>query len=327
MFLDKLKKKFDLSVVKNIELEDMAIDFTGPDHWVSTLSSEHLIARLATIPGFTWPIQQVQLRVIVRDNNVDIGKLDSPFAPAFVKGGIITSSMTQSIMTIFPTAHAPFADFVTALVTKSSHTFAIKGSADIIFDLGKILGVHTIKGVDFVSDLTLRGLNNIPDIRCTSIQDIYFRRSSSQGTETEEKSNGENHDRDVTNAGYDLFVEAQFDIVNPSQLSLTLGTIRLAISTAEGGHPLGIATLENFTLLQGMNDSRHGTLVLDTSLDSTRQFLREIGNNEQRVLLKGFQGTSENEGLANGLLALSSSCVIPSFKCPNPPEPAKVERE
>jgi len=63
MVLDNVKKRFDLSVVKNIELEDMAIDFTGPDHWLSTLSSDHMIARLTTIPGFSWPIQQVQLRV------------------------------------------------------------------------------------------------------------------------------------------------------------------------------------------------------------------------------------------------------------------------
>lgn len=63
MVLNKIKKRLDLSVVRNIELEDMAIDFTGPDDWISTLSSDRLIAHLAHIPGFAWPVQQVQLRV------------------------------------------------------------------------------------------------------------------------------------------------------------------------------------------------------------------------------------------------------------------------
>lgn len=222
-------------------------------------------------------------------------------------------------MSIFPTAHIPFCDFIKALATKPSHTFAIKGSADIIFGLGKILGVHTLRGVDFLSDLTLRGLNNIPDIHCTSIQEVHFRNPSTDNEEKEE-------DHDLSNAGFDLLVEAQFDIVNPSQLSLTLGKIRLAVSTAEGAHPLGIVTLENFTLLQGMNDARQGTIVFDTSLDSTCQFLKEIAERPQTVALKGFNGTSENEALAAGLMTLSTMCVIPSFTAPKVPVPPHVER-
>ncbi|GJJ74898.1 hypothetical protein EMPS_07256 [Entomortierella parvispora] len=325
MVLDKVRKKFDLSVVKNIELEDMAIDFTGPDHWLSTLSSDHMIARLTSIPGFSWPIQQVQLRVIIRDNNVDIGKLESPFAPASVKGGIVTSSLTQSTMSIFPTAHSNFCEFIKALATKPSHTFAIKGSADIVFDLGRIFGVHTLKGVDFISDLTLRGLNNIPDISCTSIQDVHYRNPLSQDSSAQQNESEE--DRSMSNAGYDLLVEAQFDIVNPSQLSLTLGKIRLAVSTAEGGHPLGIVTMENFTLLQGMNDARQGTIVFDTSLDSTLHFLKEISVRDQTVALNGFHGTSANEALTEGLMALSTTCVIPRFHSPHKPEPSHVERQ
>ena len=230
-------------------------------------------------------------------------------------------------MSIFPTAHSHFCDFIKALATKPSHTFAIKGSADIIFDLGRILGVHTLKGIDFLSDLTLRGLNNIPDIHCTSIQDVHFRNPPPGNQDSSDQQNEKKEDHGTSNAGCDLLVEAQFDIINPSQLSLTLGTIRLAVSTAEGGHPLGIVTLENFTLLQGMNDARQGTVVFDTSLDSTLQFLKEISATPQTVVLKGFHGTSENEALANGLIALSTTCIIPSFLCPKTPEPSHMERE
>ncbi|KAG0001031.1 hypothetical protein BGZ65_003853, partial [Modicella reniformis] len=60
--LEKIRQKFDLSVVRNIELEDMAIDFTRSSHWTSSISSDCVVARLVHIPGFTWPIQQIQLR-------------------------------------------------------------------------------------------------------------------------------------------------------------------------------------------------------------------------------------------------------------------------
>lgn len=64
MFLDKVKRKFDLGMVKNIDLDDMFIDFTLPDSWASTVASDRMTARLTAIPGFNWPIQQVQLKVI-----------------------------------------------------------------------------------------------------------------------------------------------------------------------------------------------------------------------------------------------------------------------
>lgn len=64
MFLDKVKRKFDLGVIKSIDLDDMSIDFTLPDSWVSTVASDRMTGRLTAIPGFNWPIQQVQLKVI-----------------------------------------------------------------------------------------------------------------------------------------------------------------------------------------------------------------------------------------------------------------------
>jgi hypothetical protein len=79
--------------------------------------------------------------------------------------------------------------------------------------------------------------------------------------------------------------------------------------------------------LQGMNDSRQGTIVLNASLDSTRQFLQDISTTAQTVSLKGFQGTSDNEALAAGLMSLSTKCVIPIFHSPRSPLPERVERE
>ncbi|KAF9305072.1 hypothetical protein BGZ74_011495 [Mortierella antarctica] len=291
-FLDTVKKKFDLALVKDIDLDDMSIDFTLPDSWISTVASDRMTARLTSIPGFNWPIQQVRLKIIVQDNSVDIGHLESPFSPASVKGGIVTSSLSKCTMHIFPQSHAAFIDFVGALATKAAHTFAIKGSADIIFDLGG-LGVHTLHGVDFITDLTLRGLANLPDITCKSA--IIVPNAEEPGKPA---------------SAYAVTIQCELDIPNPSQLSLTLGNCILA-TTVEGNHHVGLTTLEGFSLKVGMNTSKTGTIVLDTTIDAAKSLVKALEVQDQRVYLKGFRGTSKNEALSAGLVPLKVSFVIP----------------
>ncbi|KAF9116653.1 hypothetical protein BGX27_000572 [Mortierella sp. AM989] len=323
MFLDKIKQKLDLNVVKNIVLEDLAIDFTSSDSWTTTVSSDNMIARLTHIPGFTWPIQKVQ----IRDNGKDVGRLESPYQPASVTGGIVSSTISRSIMAVFDDSRQAFSEFVTALATKDRHTFAIKGSADIIFSLG-LLGTHHINGVDFLSDLTLKGLNNLPDIKCKAITDII------PGNENE------------------LVLKAKLDILNPSQLSLTLGDLTLSIlpltgtpiladeiqvkdeSIVCGGdgerqtpqqpqlQSIGTITLENLTLMLGMNERKVATIKLDTSLEETRQFLKDAEREPQNVQLRGFCGTSKNEALSSGLASMATSFVMPIINVPAPPIPA-----
>ncbi|KAG0365336.1 hypothetical protein BGZ54_006642 [Gamsiella multidivaricata] len=357
MVLEKIRQRFDLSVVKHIDLEDMAIDFTGPDHWTSTLSSDRLVARLTHIPGFTWPIQQVQLTVLVQDKGEHLGSLYSPFTPASVSRGQITSSISFSPLHIPPESHTAFSTFIAALTTQSYHTFTIRGSADIQFKLGRLLGVHALNGVDFLSDLTLRGLNNLPGIKCTDVKDVKS-----------EIHEGQEREQDM------LQMTVLLDIPNPSQLSLTLGDITLevlysdqtsasteaaeaATETATAAstisstdswveaeeqdvnrgqqqqqqqeqqlfeensdHVIGTIHLPGLILLQGANDGRVATLRLDTRLQRTKLFLDDIAKESRTVHLKGFQGTSENEALAAGLVTLATSFIMPSFMLPTDPK-------
>ncbi|KAF9359885.1 hypothetical protein BGX26_011175 [Mortierella sp. AD094] len=325
MILDKILARLDINVVRNLVLEDLAIDFTNADSWATTVSSDNMIARLTHIPGFTWPIQKIQLK----DNGRDVGKLESPYQPASVSGGIVSSTISRSTMTVFDGSRPAFTDFVTALTTKDQHTFAVKGSADIIFNLG-LLGTHSINGVDFLSDLTLKGLNNLPVITCTAITEI-------------------------TGNGNELVLKATLDILNPSQLSLTLGDLTLSIlsladnlssgdksqvkdgASADAGdeeqqnpqqmirQSMGTITWENLTLMQGMNGSRTATIKLDTSLEKTRQFLKEIEKEPKTVQLRGFHGTSKHEALASGLASMTTSFVMPMINVPASPAEAPVE--
>ncbi|KAF9203550.1 hypothetical protein BGZ49_006285 [Haplosporangium sp. Z 27] len=318
MFLDKVMQKLDLSVVKNIILEDLAIDFTGADSWALIVSSDSMIARLTHIPGFTWPIQKVQIRVVVQDNGKDVGRLESPYQPASVSGGIVSSTISPTTMAVLEDSKPAFSDFVTSLATKDRHTFAIKGSADIIFNLG-LLGIHNINGVDFLSDLTLKGLNNLPEIKCTSITEIIH-----------EDAN-------------ELVLKATLDILNPSQLSLTLGDLALSVITNTENvdeavavsedkkqeksyipmqQAIGTITLENLTLMLGMNDSRTATIRLNTGLEETKRFLKRIEKEQQTVKLQGFQGTSKNEALTSGLASMTTTFVIPMINVPPVSEPA-----
>lgn len=247
-------------------------------------------------------------------------------------------------MKVFPESHTAFAGFISALATQPAHTFSIKGTADIIFDLG-LLGVHTIHGIDFVSDLTLRGLDSFRDIRCTAITETTLsadvkKQQPDQGQEPVQGQGAKKY----------MVVKASFDIYNPSQLLLTLGDCVLAISvpsrdendfiatdsnnqshinTTESPlhhHHIGTLHLDNLTLLMGENDARTGTLVLDTTIDATRRFLRHAEHTSQKVHLSGFQGTSQNEALASGLVTLSTSLELPIFHASSLlPEPATPE--
>ncbi|KAK3822883.1 MAG: hypothetical protein J3Q66DRAFT_437323 [Benniella sp.] len=311
MCLEKIRQKFDLSVVKSLELEDLSIDFTMYDNWTTALFSHRLIARLAHIPGFSWPIQQVHLRITVQHKGVDIGSFESPYAPASVSRGVAYTHIPNTTLTVFDQAHAQFAEFVAALATQPQHTFSVKGSADIIIHFG-VLGTHTIKGIDFLSDVTLKGLNNLPEINCTYVKEMVL------------------YEQERV-----LEVTITLDIMNQSQLMLTLGDVALKVfyntsgtlSAANGDvmsekgddsrNLIGTIMIRNLTLLQGMNDSRTATIKLNTSLERTRPFLANIARAPQKIHLRGYRGTSKNEILTAGLNALTTSFVIPAFQAPS----------
>ncbi|KAF9572332.1 hypothetical protein EC968_009985 [Mortierella alpina] len=239
-------------------------------------------------------------------------------------------------MKVFPECHTAFAGFISALAIQPAHTFSIKGTADIIFDLG-LLGVHTIHGIDFVSDLTLRGLDSFRDIRCTAITETILAADPRGRPSDQDEGQGQGH-----GSKKHMVVKALFDIYNPSQLLLTLGDCILAVSvpskdendttttdqnsstdphtTPSSLHlrhhrhrQIGTLHLDNLTLLMGENDARTGTMVLDTTIEATRQFLKSAEHAPQKIHLSGFQGTSKNEALAAGLITLSTSLELPVF--------------
>ncbi|KAF9121650.1 hypothetical protein BGX30_002444 [Mortierella sp. GBA39] len=298
ILVNALKSKFDIHVVKHIDLEDLSIDMTGPDHWSTIVSSNRLVARLARIPGFKWPVQKVQLRIIIQEEGKDVGKLESPFTPASVADGAsVTSSISTCTMTIFPDAHSVFTDFVSQLATKPDHTFSVKGSADIVINLG-LLGIHTINGVDFISDLTLRGLNSLPDLKCTEITEV------------------------VRSSACEVTVKALFAINNPSQLALTLGDLQLAVwspaSEDESDRPeqsLGTVKLVDLKLVQGMNEGKVAVMVLDMTLEATQRFLK--ATEARTVVLKGFGSASENAAINAGLNKLRTTVSVPVFSVPD----------
>lgn len=223
--------------------------------------------------------------------------MESPFTPAsVVDGNSVTSSISTTTMNIFPTAHSVFADFVSALATKPNHTFSVKGSADIVINLG-LLGIHTIHGVDFISDLTLRGLNSLPDLQCTGITEV------------------------IHSSAYEVTIKALFTVNNPSQLALTLGDLQLAVwspADEESDEPeqfMGTIKLVELSLMQGANEGKVAVMVLDTTMEATKQFLK--ATEARMVVLKGFGGTSENAAINAGLNKLRTTASIPVFPVPD----------
>lgn len=161
-----------------------------------------------------------------------------------------------------------------------------------------LLGVHTINAVDFISDLTLRGLNSLPDLKCTEITEV------------------------VRSSAYEVTVKALFNVNNPSQLALTLGDLQLAAwSLASDDEPdrpeqfLGTIKLVDLKLVQGVNEGKAAVMVLDTTLEATQKFLK--ATEARTVVLKGYGSTSENAAINAGLNKLRTTVSVPVFHVPD----------
>ncbi|KAF9920012.1 hypothetical protein FBU30_010269 [Linnemannia zychae] len=269
---------------------------TGSNPWECMVSSKSLVARLTRIPGFKWPIKQVQLRIIIQEEGHNVSKLESPFTPATVMdGAAVTSSINTTTMTVFPEAHTIFTSFISELATKAEHTFGIKGSADIQFNLGP-LGIHTMHGVDFVSDLTLRGLNNFPDLQCTSVTNV------------------------VRVTAYKLEASVVFTIQNPSQLEFVLGDFQFAVysmgdeNSGKSEQFMGALTFPDLKLVQGVNEDKTGILLLDMSMDTVKEFLQ--AGEPRKVKLSGYGKSSANEAINAGLANMVTTVTFPAFSTP-----------
>jgi len=275
----------NIGLIKTISINQMTMDFTPANVWAPTTSSNSVVATMLSIPGITLPIDSVRQHIILVDNGVQLGNIDTPWSAASVSGGTLTTSFSSSTLNVFPTSHAAFSNFVSALSTTALHPVTLQGAVDVKLNLG-IFGQVTIPGIGFQAVTQFEGLNNLQGM-------TYIFQVNS----------------DFTSMPGAILLESIIKIHNPTNLSLKLGDVNFA--TASGTGPVGNSTITGLTLVPGDNLVA-STTVLDQSLPAGAAFLGDLfGGANETLVLTGYSKTSSNAALNAGLAALKSDLFIP----------------
>ncbi|GJJ70990.1 hypothetical protein EMPS_03340 [Entomortierella parvispora] len=275
----------NIGLIKTITINQMSMDFTPANAWAPTTSSNSVVATMLSIPGITLPIDSVRQHIILVDNGVQLGNIDTPWSAASVNGGTLTTSFSSSTLNVFSNAHDAFSKFVSALSTTASHPVTLKGAVDVKLNLGWF-GHLTIPGIGFQATTNFQGLNNLQGMK------YIFQVNS-----------------DFMTMPGAILLSSIIKINNPTNLSLKLGKIVLA--TASGSGPVGNSTIDSLSLVPGDN-LVVSTTALDQSLPAGASFLGDLfGGKDQTLVLTGYDKTSTNAALNAGLAAMKSNLFIP----------------
>ncbi|KAF9950779.1 hypothetical protein BGZ72_007637 [Mortierella alpina] len=270
-------------LIKSIAINQMSMDFTPANPWAPTTSSNSVVATMLGIPGVTLPIDQIRQHIVLVDNNVQIGNIETPWSSAKVSGSTLTTSFPSTTLSVFTDAHAAFSSFISALSTKASHPVTLQGAVDAQLNLG-IFGRMTIPGIGFKTTVLFDGLNNLSQMKFLYLIDTNF-----------------------DTPGF-ISLTTIINIINPSKLNLKLGDVNFSTATASGF--VGISSIKNLNLIPGNNYVLSST-GLDLSYPAAVEFLSNLNNADGTLTLTGYSKSSTNVALNAGLAAVKSPLVVP----------------
>ncbi|KAF9965624.1 hypothetical protein BGZ70_004421 [Mortierella alpina] len=276
-------KIINTGLIKSISINQMSMDFTPANPWTPITSSNSVVATMLALPGISLPIDNIRQHIILVDNNVQIGNIETPWSSAKVSGSTLTTSFPSTTLSVFNDAHAAFSSFISALSTKASHPVTLQGAVDAQLNLG-VFGRMTIPGIGFKTTVVFDGLNNLSQMKFLYLIDTNF---------------------DTPNF---IYMTTIINIINPSKLSLKLGDV--SFSTATAGGYVGVSSIKNLNLIPGNNYVLSST-GLDLSYPAAVDFLTNLGNADGVLSLTGFAKSSANVALNAGLAAVKSPLVVP----------------
>ncbi|GJJ77944.1 hypothetical protein EMPS_10303 [Entomortierella parvispora] len=163
----------NMGLIKSIAINQMTMDFTLSNPWAPTTASSNVVATMLSIPGVILPIDTICQHIIIVDNGVQIGNIDTPWSSAKVSGSTLTTSFPAPALNVYSSSHAAFSSFVSALSTTASHPLNLQGTVDVQLDLG-IFGRMTIPGIGFAATIPFSGLNNFNKMQYTYQIDSSF---------------------------------------------------------------------------------------------------------------------------------------------------------
>lgn len=171
-----------------------------------------------------------------------------------------------------------------ALVGLEAKSFTLKGTVDITFSLGFLLGQRTITGVGFEMIHVFKGLNGMPDVRYVSTTDNTV---------------------DATNKKQTL---SKINIKSLSNVTLNLGD--LILNAAGPAGPIGTMTLRAHTIENGDN-TIDAVMVVDLSLASAVNFVQSLDTVDTTLVLSRFDGSTQHAAMKAAARSFHFSIAIP----------------
>ncbi|KAF9908995.1 hypothetical protein EC991_009177 [Linnemannia zychae] len=288
----------DSGAVSSVTLEQLSLDFTGPDPLTVKISSTSLKVQLAKVPGpipSAYPITDARENVTLIFKNSGIASFSAPWAPAKVDNtGLLTTTVQPCDLHIPADKQRMFSDFITAvLLSKTSYAFALNGTVDARFSLSipgtGTLGAlspkldRTLPGVGFSSNTSLTGLSGLTSM--TFIKTLGL----------------------TQNADGSWGLRAQVNLKNPSQISIATGDVRLQTYIPTDNVTIGLSVLKDFRLSPGDN-----VLTLEVAADKiTAGLYTRLQKDGLTIRLGGVQRMS-----ANPVIDLAFGPLIIDLKIP-----------
>lgn len=172
-----------------------------------------------------------------------------------------------------------------ALVGLKAKSFTLKGTVDITFSLGFLLGQRTITGIGFEMIHVFKGLNGMPDVRYVSMTDNTVDATNKKQTHS-----------------------FKINIKSLSNVTLNLGDFILNAAGSAG--PIGTMTLRAHTIENGDN-TIDAVMVVDLSLASAVKFVQSLDTVDTTLVLSRFDGSTQHAAMKAAARSFHFSIAIP----------------
>ncbi|KAF9301513.1 hypothetical protein BGZ74_006623 [Mortierella antarctica] len=261
------------------------MDLSTADPWSPLASSNDISVSILKIPGISLPLASGRVSLTIADNDYDIAHLDTHLPVVSMIGGTVKTTFAPTPATIPPKSREAFSNLMAAFVGLEAKSFTLKGTVDITFSLGFLLGQRTLSGVGFEMLHVFKGLNGMPDVNFISLIDST-----------------------ADAANMKQIISFKINIKSAANISLKLGDFIMNAAGPAG--PVGIVTLEAHTLEHGDNIV-NAVMVVNLSLASAVDFMASLDTADTPLALTGFAGSTPNVAMVAANEAFRFSVVIP----------------
>ncbi|KAK3817295.1 MAG: hypothetical protein J3Q66DRAFT_387917 [Benniella sp.] len=277
----------DVGIIQMIRVADLKINFFEGGSNSLSLSSTKLSGDLLSFLGYTYRTSEAAQHATIVDNGTAIATFDTPPSAVEIVNNTFSSVVQSSILTVLPGQNETFGAFMAALVSKSEHTFILRGTFDAIVKTNAPAPVPAsvrITGIGFGSNITLKGCNNFPKV--DYLEQVSLTLDSATGVFT---------------------LTSLINVENLSQLDLTLGDV--TFQTADkNGLVVGDTVVKGMNLIMGSNKL---TAVTTSSNKELYDTLTTVG---ATITLSGTDTSSPNPFVTTGVKAVKITVVVPKLK-------------